>query len=264
MFELTGNFDQFLKAFGEAEKAANFARVVALTRTARATAGSATSGGSVNRGFLSEEASRVFDRPTPRTLGGFYFRPATPDKSAFLVGVKDMGVGSNIPAAKFLAAQILGGARRKKRSEVALTSLMGNRGYWVPGPGLTLDAYGNVPGGTIRRILSDLKVAETTSGFAANRTARSTKRNRNYRKERYFVPKPGSKLAPGVWVRRGRDIAPALFFITEAHYDRRFDFFGRGMAFATARFPIELAQALREGWNLPRNVQKAMGLGGRI
>lgn len=264
MFDLSANFEQFLRAFAEHEKAANFARVVALTRTARATAGSATSGGFVNRGFLSEEASRVFDRPTPYTLGGFYWRPATPDKSVFIVGVKDMGGAKNIPAAKFLAAQILGGSRRKKRSEVALTALMGNRGYWVPGPGLSLDAYGNVPGGTIKRILSDLQVADRSAGSNSNRTARSTKRNRNYRKERFFVPKPGSKLAPGVWVRRGREIAPALFFITEAHYQRRFDFFGRGMAFATTRYPVELAQALREGWNLPRATQKALGLGGRI
>lgn len=261
MFTVVDNAEAFLKALGQAEKAVGFARTVALTRTARATAGGATTGGFIARGFLSEEAQRVFDRPTRWTLGAFWWRPATADRSVFEVGVKDFA-GKGVPASKYLRAEILGGQRRKKRSEAALTRLMGNRSFWVPGPGVTLDAFGNVPGSTIRRILSDLQVAGDQS-----RTARSRGRNARYGRERYFVPQPGSRLASGVWIERpagSRRILPALFFVTEAGYRKRFDFFGRGMAFAVARFPIEMAQALREGWHLPRVTQKALGLGGRI
>lgn len=263
MLALSDNVPQFLAALEKAKKAADFAEVVALTRTARATAGSSTTGGFVSRGFLSEEAAQVFDRPTPFTLGGFYWRPAQADRKAFIVGVKDMG--GHTPAAKFLRAEIMGGARRPKRSENALAGLAlnqtaGNRGgFWVPGPGVKLDQYGNVPGGTIRRILSDLRVAGDQS-----RTDKSRKRNKRYRAERYFVPTVASGLHPAVWVEREGKIAPALLFIAQPTYAKRFDFFGRGMAFAMARFPVEMAQALREGWNLPRALQKAAGLGGRI
>jgi hypothetical protein len=74
-------------------------------------------------------------------------------------------VSKGTPASKFLAPEIYGGQRGQKRSERALTRYappdvkraMGNRGYWVPGPGLTLNAYGNVSGSTMVQILSDLK-----------------------------------------------------------------------------------------------------------
>lgn len=244
MLTVLDNVPQFLSALDKAHKAVGFARVVALTRTARASAG-----------FLSDETRRVFDRPTRYTVEGFWWRPATADRTSFEVGVKDFGV---VTAAKFLRAQIFGGERRQKRSEVAMGRLMGNSGFWVPGPGVKLDQHGNVPGGTIRRILSDLQVSGDQ-----NRTARSRRRNKRYREERYFVPHPRSGLAPGVWVERppgSRQIAPALLFVAGARYERRFDFFGRGMGFAEARFPIELAQAMREGWHLPRALQKSLGL----
>lgn len=253
----------FIRKLGEAEKAVGFAQVVALTRTARATAGSAT-GGFFQEGFLAQEAKRVFDRPTRYTLGGFYWRPATADKKTLEIGVKNMG-DKSVPAAKFLKAEILGGQRRAKRSEVALrrSGLLASGSFWVPGAGAKLDAYGNVSGALIRRILSDLK-ADGEVGYQANRTARSTKRNKRYKQGRYFVPKAGSKLHPGVWERKGTAISPVLLFVSGTHYSKRFQFYERGMAFARQRYPIELDQAMREGWHLPRSVQKSLGLGGRI
>lgn len=255
MFEITANIDAFLKAFNDAEKAVGFAKTVALTRTARATSA-----------FLGQEIDRVFDRPVPFTRNAVTWLWAEKGvRDAVNVFVRFFA-GKGVPASKYLRAEILGGARRQKRSEIALRPKMGNRGYWVPGPGVTLDAYGNVPGGTIRRIISDLQLAGET-GYLANRTARSAKRNKRYAEERYFVPPPGSKLAPGVWVRRGGNrgrIEPALLFVAETNYEVRFDFFGKGQGFAAQRFPAELEQAIREGWHLPRAMQKAMGLGGTI
>jgi hypothetical protein len=253
MLTVTDNIPQFLKAFEAAQKAAGFAEVVALTRTARAAAA-----------FESQEAARVFDRPTPFTLNAFYWRPATPDRKTFEVGVKDSAF-KGTPASKYLRAEIMGGNRRPKRSENALASLSlnatsGNRaGFWVPGAGVKLDAYGNVPGGTIKRILADLRVAGDQS-----RTTRSRARNKRYRGERYFVPTATSGLKPGVWVERAGKIAPALIFIAMPRYTVRFEFITRGMAFAASRFAVEMDQALREGWHLPRTLQKALGLGGRI
>jgi hypothetical protein len=263
-FAIFDNAAEFLAALNVAQERVGFAQTVALTRTARATAGSAT-GGFVGTGFLQQEAERVFDRPTRYTLGGFYWRPTTPDRHTFQIGIKSQG-DKGIPAAKFLQAEVEGGARRQKKSEAALTRagfLGDGRRYWVPGPGIKLDAYGNVPGSTIRKILSDLQ-ADREAGYLANRTARSSSRNKRYRNQRYFVPKPGSKLAPGVWLRQGGKIIPALLFVTRVEYHKRFDFYGRGMRFALERFPIEMEKALAEGWNLPRSTQLALGLGGRI
>lgn len=255
MFDIDWNADKFLKAFADAEKAVGFAKTVALTRTAKATAA-----------FLGREIDRVFDRPVPFTRNAVTWLWAEKGvREAVRVFIRYFA-GKGVPAAKYLRAEIFGGPRRQKRSEIALRPKMGNRGYWVPGPGITLDAYGNVPGGTIRRIISDLQLAGEV-GYLANRTARSQKRNKRYAKERYFVPAPGSKLAPGVWVRRGGNrgsIAPALLFVTETNYEPRFDFFGKGRAFAEATFPVEFANAVREGWHLPRGLQKSLGLGGRI
>ncbi len=247
MLQITDNIPAFLKALAVHENAVGFARTVALTRTARATAG-----------FLGRETQRVFDRPTRWTVNSFWWRPATADRSVFEVGVKDFA-GKGVPASRYLLAEIMGGTRRKKRSEVALGRLSGQRDFWVPGPGIRLDAYGNVPGGTMRRILSDLQVAGDQS-----RTVASRRRNARHKAERYFVPPPGSRLAPGVWVERpagSRRIMPALLFVSSTRYRKRFDFFGRGMGFAAERFPIELAEALRQGWHLPRSAQRARGLG---
>ncbi|MGF7160139.1 hypothetical protein FHS85_001762 [Rhodoligotrophos appendicifer] len=179
---------------------------------------------------LVTSASSVFDRPTRATLNGFYIQPAMRDRLEAEVGIKDelAGFAKGTPASKFLAPQVFGGGRRQKRSERALSSigLMGNKGFLVPGSGMKLNAHGNIPGSTMIRILSDLKAAETVAGYAMNRTAASVKRNKNYRRERYFVPKAGSALTPGVYRRRGRKIAPVLIFVAEVSYTPRFDFFG--------------------------------------
>lgn len=242
MLSIEHNISAFLKDVAAHQKALGFAEVVALTRTAKATA----------HEFLPAEAARVFDRPTRWTTSGFRYFAATPDKKVFSVAVKDFA-GKGVPASKYLQAQVMGGGRRQKRSEVALTrrGLMGNKGYWVPGPGIQLDPFGNVPGGTMRRIISDLQ-ADAEVGYQANRTARSTKRNKRYRKERYFIPRPGSKLHPGVWVRRGEGIAPALLFVTGVSYKARFDFFGKGMQFARERFLVEINRAVAQGYAKPK------------
>jgi hypothetical protein len=252
MISISDNVPQFLASLEKHHKAVGFAQTVALTRTARAT--------SLHLGGVIK---RVFDRPVPFTQNAVTWLWATADKLMLDVFVR-FNAGKGTPASKYLRAQVYGGERAQKRSEVALAQsiltrdVMGNRGYWVPGPGVKLDAYGNVPGSTMRRILSELKVAGDQS-----MTARSRKRNKRYRAERYFIPTKASGLAPGVWVERAGRIEPALFFVHSPRYSQRFDFFGEGMRFAEQRYPVEIAQALREGWHLPRAVQKAV-YGGRI
>ncbi|WP_342640925.1 hypothetical protein [Rhodoligotrophos ferricapiens] len=203
----------------KAEKNIRFGIARGLTQTAQAA-----------HRDLVKGARAAFDRPTKATLDAFYIRPATRELLEAEVGVKDelAGFAKGTPASKFLAPHIFGGGRRQKRSERALSiaGLMGNKGFLVPGSGMKLNQYGNIPGSTMVRILADLRAAETTAGYQMNRTAASQKRNRNYRRERYFVPPPGSKLTPGVYRRRGGKIAPVLIFVPDVQYHKRFDFFG--------------------------------------
>lgn len=58
------------------------------------------------------------------------------------------------------APEIEGGRRGQKRSERILAQMAGlPGGYWVPGPGVKLDAYGNARGSTITQIQAVLRHA---------------------------------------------------------------------------------------------------------
>jgi hypothetical protein len=95
---------------------------------------------------------------------------------------------------------------------------MGNRGFWVPGPGLTLNAYGNVSAGTMVQILSDLK-AFGEVGFTANRTAKTAAAKRRRKAARYFIMEPSERsgrVVPVVWVRKG-GIDPARADLRQPH-----------------------------------------------
>ncbi len=238
MLAITLNATSFKAGLLKAQRDIDFAKVVALTRSAKATAE-----------MLSGEARRVFDRPTPFTINAFYTRPATMAQPQAEVGIKDQAP-KGTPAAKYLLAQIEGGTRRQKRGERALqrAGMFGN-GFLVPAMGIKLNAYGNIPGPTMVRILSDVK-ASGEQGFTANRTARSTKRNRNYKAERYFVARPGdpdtAHLKPGIWVKRGGRILPALIYISRVTYRPRLDFYGKGRTFAAQRYLEEFRRALAQ------------------
>lgn len=235
---ISSNAAEFKAAISESIATYGFATIVALTRAARAT----------TQEFLPAEVNRVFDRPTPWIQNAFYYQPATADKTSFEIGVKNFG-GSGNAASNILQAEIEGGERKPKRSEILLAQLIGRVGYWVPGPGMRLDAYGNVPGSTMQRILSDLQIQFDSLN---NRSARSMKRNKRYANTTYFIPKLGSNQARkafGVWVNQNGVIQPALIFIQTPQYQQRFDFFGRGMAFAEERFLAELDIAIKQGYN---------------
>ena len=203
------------------------------------------------RDDLKLEATVRFDRPTRWTLSGFYFLPATRETLVAVVEIKDEIAGGTkaTPSAKVLAPHIFGGSRPKKRSEIklGLAGLMGNKGFYVPAKGVKLNQYGNIPGPTIQRILSDVQAAEARGGgFSANRTERSTKRNKRYMNTRYFVPQAGSKLPPGVWKRQGKTIEPVLIFVPEVSYRIIFPFYE--LVAASVRKHIE------------RNIQRSVAM----
>lgn len=173
---------------------------------------------------LRSEMQQVFDRPTPWALGGLRYQKPTPAKPFVRIWLEEFG-GKGIPAADFLAAEIEGGVRKHKRFEKALIAkgLMRSGQYAVPGKSAPLDAYGNVPGSFIVRMLSDLQ-AFGEQGYRANRRGkRRGAKKTNY----FFVPPKGSSLKPGVyWHMPGGLVGVVFIFVSRTAYAKRYDFYG--------------------------------------
>lgn len=174
---------------------------------------------------LKSEIAEVFDRPTPWALGGLRFRLATVSRPVVRIWLEEFG-GKGTPAADFLAAQITGGTRKHKRFEQALISkgLMPAGMYAIPTRAAPLDAYGNVPGPFIVRMLSDLQ-AFGEQGYRANRRgARRGRKRSNY----FFVPfKADKSKKPGIWWHMPNDMIVPIFIFTAApRYAKRYDFYG--------------------------------------
>ena len=106
---------------------------------------------------------------------------------------------------------IEGGGRQMRASEKRFSH------YWVPNIGVKLDAYGNVSGGTVMRIMSQLKMAADPYQNASDSARSKRKRSR----EAYFVMPDQS----GVWVRRGGKLQPVLLFASAPQYQKRYPYF---------------------------------------
>ena len=194
----------------------------------KATAMTLTFMGQAGKAAADAEVLRVFDRPTPWTQKSTYLTAAKVDTLQAEVYIKDLSINS-------LAHHIDGGKRRAKGLEKRLRTAGALKGSWqyvVPGRGLKLDAFGNIPRGEINKILSALQAQIDPT---ANTTARSKRRNKN--QGRYFVITGASslvtrkRLPPGVWYRGGDGansyIKPLLIFVKSTAYQRRYHFFER-------------------------------------
>ena len=173
----------------------------------------------------------VFDRPTKFTLNSLYLKPATKRDLVAEVYFKE-GFGS-IPAWRYLGPQVEGGPRVHKAHEKRLIAAghMRSDEFAVPGKGAKLDAYGNLSGSTIGRILSQVQAAGG-SGYDANAT--NSRRSKAKRKNaQYFVLRPGSNnpranrdVAPGIYYRTGiREMVPVIMFVKAPRYQKRYPFY---------------------------------------
>jgi hypothetical protein len=219
-----------------------FATALAMTRTAQ-----------YAQQALAAEMSRVFDRPTPRTLNSTYVRPATKAVPIAQVKIKDEGP-SGIGPVKWLLPEIQGGSRSLKGFERLLERAgILPSGWWViPAQGANLDAYGNVSGGTITKILAQLQALRDELDNE-KRDVRA-KRDRTRKQGRYFavIPDrpPSNHLKPGIYERMGTTKAarllPIFTFTSKApRYGRRYDFYAVGERASRERFPIEFEAAVR-------------------
>jgi len=137
------------------------------------------------------EMPRVFDRPTPYTLNSLRVQRTRNHNMRSGVWFKE----PDRMVEHYLVPQVFGGPRRLKGFERALGARL-----YMPSKYARLDRYGNMPYGVIVQILSVLGRAEYLSGYSANITARSKRRNRKPRDYVLLVKKHG-KLPPGVYQR---------------------------------------------------------------
>lgn len=226
---VTSNYDKFFADL-EANVLARIpiATAIALTATAKDA-----------QAAVVDEMERVFDDPTPYTLGAVYVEPATRNKQEARVWLKDdfRGGGSH-PATEYLIPEIEGGVRVEKRSEWKLreAGVLPAGMSAVPGERAQLDGYGNMIRGQVIQILSYLRANERGAGSTSNRTrvprSQMTTRQltRADKQRKYFVSSRGTPhgrhLHPGVYERVGLRIEPVLIFVRKPAYRGRLDFNG--------------------------------------
>ena len=164
------------------------------------------------------EITTVFDQPTPFISRSILVEQARPDHLQAIIG-PTRAVGKGVDPASVLAAEIAGGHRRDKRSEIALRRAgILPAGYATvipsqPFPG-SEDGYGNIKGSFITMLLSYFR-AFGEQGYRANmtdrrrralaargRTANGYKTINGFELFVAYGPLRGGKtrhLAPGIW-----------------------------------------------------------------
>lgn len=231
-----------------------------LTTTAAASAQmkAANRIGFLVRSEWAKKTGEVFDRPTPFTQRAMLITKATQANPIATVRIRDEAE-ANTPA-QYLSAQIEGGIRRHKRFERWLQArgLMPQGWYAVPGDGATLDAFGNLLGGLLNKILTQLGASPDA---LSNQTERSKQRDARKRKKAgarggtfYAVPAGRPGLLPGIYERIGTGFGGGLrsiiIFVSSAAYEARFPVF----QFATDEIKTEGPRVLSE--EIAREIDK--------
>jgi hypothetical protein len=191
------------------------------------------------RDALRSNMQVVFDRPTPFILNSLFIKYANKSNLTAVVGHRDNSRGT--PASASLQAEIEGGGRRLKSTE----KLAGAE--FVPARSAKLDAYGNLPSGTVKLMRQAI-----AQGYAAQGS------------REYVFIKPGNTrgLAPGVYQRvqakvkisgrkgqkqatkSGGQLIPIAFMVVGAKYEKRYDMQAVVGRTITSQFGQQFAAAM--------------------
>jgi hypothetical protein len=241
-----------------APKQARFAGSVALNHGLRAAA-------AAERAAMA----RSFDRPTPYLVrNGVGITLSDHRRAGPLEGqVHVVSEGPGAPG-KALRAEVKGGPRRAKRSELLLRRLgvLPATHLTVPGRAARLDAYGNITRGQILEVLAWFQAfpERGTGGAKSWRDnitdkgkARKRAGNRNRSGYEYFAIKPGDKktrLVPGIYRRDlggARFMGPVgtrpqavLVFVPRTQYTQRLQFVEEAQRALLAELPAAFTRAL--------------------
>lgn len=192
---------------------------------------------------LAQHAKRVFNNPKPLTVNaGLVYRKATPKNLDLLFGLKDKTeVPKGNPPDMYLYNQIYGGNRTHKKVEMALiyARKMPPNTFFIPINKGVMDQYGQMKGGEVTRMLSQLSAFQE-SGFRAN--------IKNPNNSRYFtVQHRGDRgmLPPGVFRYMTHDRSSdgmveliGLFVSRRPFYRKRYYYFETVEKALRMTFPI--------------------------
>lgn len=196
---------------------------------------------------------RVFDRPTPLTQNAIVYRKATKQKPYAEVLIRDEA-SNGTPPARYLFAQVEGGQRLMKPFEklLAAKGILPAGMNAVPGKGAPLDAFGNLAGGQLNKVLSQLG---TRRDALQNQTDISALRRRKREKKRgdrsgdfFAVNKRRGRLLPGIYQRIssgfGSGLRSILIFVRRAAYKPRYRIFDIAQRMYARRFQFEFEREL--------------------
>lgn len=207
VLEVGHNIPQVKRWLASADRQVRFAAVKALTQTARDV-----------RLHEQDVMRKVFDRVTPYAVNALQVKRATTANPVAKVEYKEYG---NPPAKRFLNPEVHGGERSQRAHERQLAPLMASP-WLAPGKGAELDRFGNIPGKTYTRILSQLKVSGDPLQNATN-----SKRSRKSRKASAFFVTANRRM---IMERKGGTVKPVLVAVSKPSYPKRFPFYAEAEA----------------------------------
>lgn len=195
-----------MKTLDATAKQATFAAAVSLTKT----------GKQVEK-KLQEAMRSGFKSASPYSLRGTFSTSATKTKLSTTIGIKDRKPSGGSAPAVLLKEHFGGGVRGPKPMEKALQSLGALPTGWraVPGSAMRLDSYGNPS----RRVVAEML------GSLSSKMQIARGRGKKMHLVGYFAVTPGANvgLAPGVYLRMGRELKCMLVFVRQATYRKLFD-----------------------------------------
>jgi len=157
------------------------------------------------------EMQRRFDRPTPYTLNSLFKTTATKTSLETRTRIKSPNPSEAGQTEKrYVGVQIFGGNRKDKASERRLRAagLLPAGWQMVPGAGLRLDRYGNVPGGRVAAILQSLLGGTSYTSAAGT----------------YVVGQVGG--TKGIWKVQRNKWVPIFIFVKRPTYEPLLDYYG--------------------------------------
>lgn len=158
-----------------------------------------------------DEMQKVFDAPTPYTLGSLFQTGATKAKPETRTRIKSPSPSEAGQTDKrYIGVQIFGGERKDKASERRLRArgLLPAGYQMVPGAGLKLNRYGNVSGGRVAAILGALGVSPGSASIAAGT---------------FVVGQVGG--TKGIWKVQRDKWVPIFIFVKTPSYSPLFDYY---------------------------------------
>lgn len=193
--------------------------------------------------------SQVFDRPVPLTQRAVVYEKATRDNLTATIKVRDEARGGT-PPAKYLLAEVQGGARRLQRFERRLQ----HEGHLpagmitVPGMGARRNKYGNISRAQVRQMLDGLNMHGPRMKPGRRKKGEPKRKGASGRGLYFSIHRQrGNGLKPGIYQRVGSGknsgVRSILRFVQRADYDAVYHIHDYTAAEFRANFPQAFALA---------------------